>query len=307
MREALDACLTPERYVIYPLGFSEIQQSFPWQDNCRLLLVPPTSSIATEHAQSSNGDTGMQHYQDETMAPCIPDDILQEIASFVSKGGVLLSMNSELNRMLGFNGNVLPVKYYQHGVCSVAPDESSEMDKSGFKLEKFNALHISALAKGVSQSSSSEVLQLEATKKKDLAIFTPVESDAALEWLDDADTKNQSNTPQSSSHEPPLSHLEEEGMGDVVATLEDGDLVCVRELELGGGGRAVASSVNLFPTVPQDNNSSSTTAESSNSCSLPPLSEEQVLAYTLDSLEAFLDTYQKTEMEELEQLYYKYR
>ena len=216
-------------------------------------------------------------------------------------------MHSELNRMLGFNGNVLPAKYYQHGVCSVAlaTEESSETDK--IKLEKFNALHISALAKGVSQSSSSEVLQLEATKKKDLAIFTPVESDAALEWLDDADTKNQSNTPQSSSHEPPLSHLEEEGMGDVVATLEDGDLVCVRELELGGGGRAVASSVNLFPSVPQDNNSSSTTAESSNSCSLPPLSEEQVLAYTLDSLEAFLDTYQKTEMEELEQLYYKHR
>jgi biotin-(acetyl-CoA carboxylase) ligase len=52
-------------------------------------------------------------------------------------------------------------------------------------------------------------------------------------------------------------------------------------------------------------NSSSMTTESS-SCSLPPLSEAQVLAHTLNSLEIFLDTYQKTEMEELEQLYYKY-
>jgi hypothetical protein len=197
----------------------------------------------------------MQHYQDESI-PCIPDKILQEVASFVSKGGVLLSMHSELNRMLGFNGRILPVKYYQHGVCSVAPvtDESSETDKSAFNLEKFNALHISALAKAVSQNSSSDsdpVLQPKRavlTKKKDLAIFTPVESDAALEWLDDASTRNQSNVPQSSSHQPsPL--LEEEG---AVANLEDGDLVCVRKLELGEGGKAVLSSVELFPSVPQD-------------------------------------------------------
>lgn len=44
----------------------------------------------------------------------------------------------------------------------------------------------------------------------------------------------------------------------------------------------------------------------SSRCLLPPLSEEQVLAHTLNSLELFLDTYQKTEMDELEQLYYKY-
>ena len=73
------------------LRFSEIQQSLPcaWQDNnCRLLLVPPTSLIATEHAQSSagNGVTSMQDYQDETTSPCIPDKILQEVTSFVSKG-----------------------------------------------------------------------------------------------------------------------------------------------------------------------------------------------------------------------------
>ena len=219
--------------------------------------MPPTSPIATEHAQSNtgNGIASMQDYQDETTTPCIPDKILQEVASFVRKGGVLLSMHSELNRMLGFNGNILPAKYYQHGVCSVAPitEESSKTDKSVFKLEKFNALHISALAKGVSQSSSSEILQLEATKKKDLAIFTPVESDAALEWLEDTDTKNQSNTPQSSSHQPPSPLLREEGgTGDVVVTLEDGDLACVRELELGEGGRAVVSGVDLFPSVPGD-------------------------------------------------------
>ena len=247
--EALESCLTRERYVIYPLGFEEVQQSFPWQENCLLLLVPPTSSTATEHAQlAGSGGTGVQHCQDET---AIPDKILQEVASFVSKGGVLLSMHTELNRMLGLdslNGNLLPVKYYQHGVCSVAPklDESSETGKSA--LEKFNALHVSALATGVSQNSSNgdQILQLETAvlTKKDLAIFTPVESDAALEWLD----AKSNNVP---SNDQPPSHPEE-GAGDEAATLADDDLVCVQGLELEKGGKAVLSSVELFPSVPQD-------------------------------------------------------
>ena len=68
---------------------------------------------------------------------------------------------------------------------------------------------------------------------------------------------------------------------------------------------------NQYPTMSVNDcitlhNSSSMTNGSSSCSSLPPLSEEQVLAHTLNSLEAFLDTYQKTEMEELEQLYYKY-
>ena len=224
-------------------------------------------TAATEHAQlAGNGDTGMLHYQDEAAAHCILDKILQEVASFVSKGGVLLSMHSELNRMLGFdslNGKILPAKYYQHGVCSVAPitDESIETDKSSFKLEKFNALHISALAgigfgQNSSSNSSSQILQLDhetavaLTKKIDLAIFTPVESDAALEWLD-VDAKNQRNVPQSNGQPP--SHVEEESStGEVVATLKDSDLVCVRGLELERGGKAVLSSIELFPLVPQE-------------------------------------------------------
>ena len=39
IRDALESCLTPERYVVYPLGVDEVQQRSPWQDNCRLLLV----------------------------------------------------------------------------------------------------------------------------------------------------------------------------------------------------------------------------------------------------------------------------
>ena len=77
-----------------------------------------------------------------------------------------------------------------------------------------------------------------------------MESDAALEWLD-VDAKNQRNVPQSNGQPP--SHVEEESStGEVVATLEDSDLVCVRGLELERGGKAVLSSVELFPSVPQE-------------------------------------------------------
>ena len=40
--------------------------------------------------------------------------------------------------------------------------------------------------------------------------------------------------------------------------------------------------------------------------SLPPITEEQALARTLNSLEEFLNMYQETEMTELLPLYYKY-
>ena len=67
---------------------------------------------------------------------------------------------------------------------------------------------------------------------------------------------------------------------------------------------------NQYPTMSVNDcitlYNSSTSGSSRTSCHLPPLSEEQVLAHTLNSLELFLDTYQKTEMDELEQLYYKY-
>ena len=159
IREALDSCLTPERYVVYPLGIDEIQQSSPWQDNCRLLLVPPS---ATERAQSGY-DTG---------APRMTE-IFQEIASYVGMGGAILSMNTELNGILGLDSfNKVQSKYCQHGVCNVAPKaaESSKTDKS--ILEKFNALQVSSLpaADEVScdrdteterKSSSQEMIQLE--------------------------------------------------------------------------------------------------------------------------------------------------
>ena len=275
IKEALELCLTPERYVVYPLGIEEIQQYSPWQDNCRLLLVPPTFPTVTEHAQSvvaAGNGTGI-HYHDETV-PCMSDKVLQEIASYVSKGGVLLSMHSGLNRMLGLdslNRNSLSAKYYQHGVCSVTPisDKSSKEDKS--TLEKFNALHISALATGLqsnaklpqvkvhtggqNSSHGDQILQLETAvaTKKDMAIFTPIESDAALEWLD-VNTNQSNNVPSetqglSTTTAPPL-QLEENS--EKVATIEDGDLACVRRVELEQGGKAVLSSVELLPSVPQD-------------------------------------------------------
>ena len=252
IREALDSCLTPERYVVYPLGIDEIQQSSPWQDNCRLLLVPPS---ATERAQSGY-DTG---------APRMTE-IFQEIASYVGMGGAILSMNTELNGILGLDSfNKVQSKYCQHGVCNVAPKaaESSKTDKS--ILEKFNALQVSSLpaADEVScdrdteterKSSSQEMIQLETgiVSKEDLAVLIPVEIDAALEWLDV--NTNQCNNVASEQNITATPRLEEEEntSDSEVVTSESSDLVCVKKLELERGGKVILSSIDLFPLVPRD-------------------------------------------------------
>lgn len=265
IREALETCLTPERYVIYPLGIDEIRQHSPWQENCRLLLVPPP----TERAQSvtTGKDTSISCSEP---VPLLSDKVLQEIALYVSKGGVLLSMQPELNRMLGLDSlSEMQSDYCQHGVCSVAvkSDGSSKTEKSA-PLDKFNALHISALASslpearkshdcmnGVEQNSScvsrGEQLQLEMgiVSKEDLAVLTAVETDAMLEWLD-ANTNQSNNVPSEPGFTatPQLRDSEEA----VSSSSEENGVVCVQKLELEQGGKAVLSSVELFPLVPRD-------------------------------------------------------
>lgn len=261
IKDALDSCLTPERYVIYPIGLDEIQQCSPWQDNCRLLLVPPS---ATEHAQSGCYNTG-----GETVPLRMNEKILQEITSYVSKGGVLLSMHAQLNSTLGLDSQKkLPSKYCQHGVCNVAPKslECGESEKP--IVDKFNALHISALlstrlhkaklscdqANTISQDSSdsNQVIQLETgiISKEVVAFLSLVETDATLEWLDV--NTNQCNNVASEEGALTAPQLEDSGELTTTASTEESDLVCVRKVELEQGGKLVLSNVDLFPSVPQD-------------------------------------------------------
>ena len=124
VKESLEYCLTPEHYVMYPLGEDEVVQYSPWKDNCRLLVLPGL----TEHAQRS-----------------LSPRVMEEVLSYIQTGGKLLSMHSELNRVLGLRPfqeavdelcqglseeNLAKGTYHEDGVCHM---EVSELESSGTK------------------------------------------------------------------------------------------------------------------------------------------------------------------------------
>lgn len=76
LKDGLSACLNPEKYIIYPLGLQDVLRT-PWKENCSLLVVPSRLKLA-------------------------PPQVYHEIASFVHGGGVLLSLEANVNVLLGF-------------------------------------------------------------------------------------------------------------------------------------------------------------------------------------------------------------
>ena len=257
IRDALESCLAPERYVVYPLGLEEIQQSSPWQDNCRLLLVPPPPSAATQ-SRANGGDPGA----DQTVSR-LCEKILQEIATYVSKGGVLLSMHAEVNRMLGLDSvSEVESEYLQHGVCNVETTSNKGSDNSADRpaLDKFNALHISVFSPSLSPSKEKQShdrvngieqdLEAGVISKEDLAVLALIETDAALEWLD-ANT-NQSNNVESEQGSSAPKRPHDSGEAVTPVSAESDSTACVRRVELERGGKAILSNVDLFPLVGQD-------------------------------------------------------
>ena len=73
VRESLASSLDSERYVVYPLPLEDVSRA-PWRDNCRLLVVP----------------SGLQL-----------TEVLEELESYVSNGGALLSTHSPTNAAFG--------------------------------------------------------------------------------------------------------------------------------------------------------------------------------------------------------------
>ena len=72
-KDTLQTCLGYERYVIYPLLFSEVtSKQVPWRDNCALLVVPNT-------------------------AQALSTELVTELGDFVHCGGKCLSMNIQVS------------------------------------------------------------------------------------------------------------------------------------------------------------------------------------------------------------------
>lgn len=77
IKESLVSCLTPERYTVYALGFDDITEHAPWQDNCRLVIIPPGAL--------SNSETAA----------------VKELVSYVKNGGSVISLDGTVNKALG--------------------------------------------------------------------------------------------------------------------------------------------------------------------------------------------------------------
>lgn len=211
VKEALVSHLDRERYVVYPLGWEEILQS-PWRENCMLLVAPPVSNIGAVTPQ--RGGVTPQ---------------LKKLAAFSRNGGLLLSMEPELNRLLGadqLNDDDVSAK-----MCEVR----------GLLNEQEGAMVFSAL--NLSLKSSIEVTSTNQrfTSKTTLAI------------IDSQDNANEEKTPTgigvTSSNEDTTNGLHKEVKnGGSPAPPNASSTPCVQKLTFtDSNGCAVASAVDLLP------------------------------------------------------------
>jgi hypothetical protein len=219
VKESLEASLTPERYVIYPLGEDDICQYSPWKDNCRLLVIPPL----IEHDGS----------HDPTM---LPPRVMEELISYVLAGGKLLSMQSDLNRILGFpplqeaiDDQKLLKTFSRDSVCDVEVYSGMEC---GCKF--------SCLVPG-SSGTRNEVylgnlpIKDSILSSTDMAYFIPLEWNENMEWIDQNTNQSNSNHDQS----------------DYLLGVTSQNFPCVRELEFSNNGHAVLAGMDICPVLPQ--------------------------------------------------------
>ena len=245
IKESLESCLTPERYVIYPLGRSEVAQYTPWKENCRLLVVP-----ATEHAQTPSSS------KEE-----LPPKVVKEMLSFAKEGGKLLSMHTDLNRWLGGLTSLwealeavgkaggadvdtlsMTTAYCRNRVCDV------EVDGMEPGSNKFSCLVPNIARKREDRIDDVYIgdlsLQDSVLSESNMAFSVPVEWNADMEWIDQSTQDNDGNNSNSddSNRSPsvtiPRSH-------DTLPSIP-----CVREVRLSNEGCAVLSSVDLCPLLP---------------------------------------------------------
>ncbi len=241
VKESLESCLTPERYVIYPLGDDDIIHHAPWKDNCRLLVLPPPlpPPHATEHAHNSI-----------TTATTLSSRVIEEVLMFAHRGGHLLSMQPELNAILGLisvrssligkevgeDSEQVLRAYCRDEVCSV------EMSHSNDGMEwshRFSALVPNSDRSIVDRSDSVYLdglpLKQLVLSSADKAFLVPLEWNADMNFLER--NMNQSNNNDTDQSEDPFPDLP--------------NLLCVREVTLASSGRAVLSSVDLLPSLPE--------------------------------------------------------
>ena len=226
-KESLEFCLAPEHYVLYPLGGDDVTHHTPWKDNCRLLVLPPSPPNSVGTVMSSR--------------------VIEEVLSYVQRGGNLLSMQPELNKLLGLrplqecltetvvseDREKMMRAYCRDQVCSVEVPNSNGTEQN----HRFSAL-VPDFSGTIVDHSNSVYLDGLPLKKLVLncsneAHLVPLEWSVDEQWL---------NTNQSNNNDIEL-------CGDLLPNLPI--LPCVQKVTLTGGGQAIVSSVDLFSSLPE--------------------------------------------------------
>lgn len=241
VKESLVSALTPERYVIYPLGADDILQYSPWKDNCRILVVPPPT--ATEHAHKPSRSV--------STATLLSPKVVEEMLLYAQTGGCLLSMRPSLNEVLGFTpirrealdragaAKSVLLGYCQDGVCDV---EVTTSTAGGMKQKyRFSCL-VPDCDRTRSESDdaylSSLSLQKWIVSSSDEAFLVPLEWNADTQWLEQ-------NTNQSNRHHQSVPTSTRQESHDISQIFP-----CVRKLVLRSGGCAVLANVDLLAIPP---------------------------------------------------------
>ena len=216
-KQSLETCLTPERYVIYPLGLEDIVQYSPWKSNCKLLVVPPIT------------EEGLEESQDPILE--LTPKVIEEMATFARAGGSILSLHSQLNMFLelsfskadGLQGRSEKahddhesgiVKFKEeddtHEFSSLPPNQNGRFDFSGIFLN----------------TPLADVLMSEA----DVGFYV---YRSALRYSN----TNQSNNSEEDDSLSPLSS-------------QYSSVTVVKKTTLKGGGKIVTAAVDLLPVLP---------------------------------------------------------
>lgn len=252
-RDSLEASLTPERYVIYPLGEDDMYRYSPWKDNCRLLVVPPLGKCALESCDPANGSDLVngksQHHlhhrscdpSSKGTGPRLPPRVMEELISYVVAGGKLLSMQSDLNRefglfplheTLGKDGRDTSI-YVRDGVCDV--EDAHNGTEQGCRFSCIVSIPCGMRTEQDKIYLGNLSLQDAILSRTDIAHCMTVEWNADMKWID-RNTNQSNNTDQSdqlldvTSHDP---------------------IPCVHELELCNSGCAILAGVDICPIMPE--------------------------------------------------------
>jgi len=218
--ESLETCLSPERYVIYPIGLEDMVQYSPWKSNCKLLMVPPMA------------DDGLQESQDTNLE--LPPKVIAEMATFVQAGGSILSLHSQLNRFFEFS--------------------FSKAESLQEKVQKFNIRnHESSIVEFKDDNDSNQFpcLTLNQNSQYDFSgvfLDTPLantlESKTSVGFYVCRKALNKSNTNQSNNSEEGDAVMPHDSAGQASR------VAVVQKMTLKGGGKVVVAGVDLLPVLP---------------------------------------------------------